>query len=141
MQAILRYAGKLAGLYPEDPLAALRVDSVLDTIEDANNLLGPTMRLPAEEKLAARKRLAEEVLPKFFAFLESHINRSANGFVAGDALTIADLRLFGLTSWFSKGVLDGIPADYVSTNYPACEAHRQHIAAHPKIVEWYSEHK
>ena len=32
--AILRYAGKLTGLYPEDPIAAMRVDMVLDTIEE-----------------------------------------------------------------------------------------------------------
>lgn len=32
--AILRYVGKLAGLYPEDPVAALRVDMALDSIEE-----------------------------------------------------------------------------------------------------------
>lgn len=32
--AIIRYVGKLAGLYPEDPVAALRVDMVIDTMEE-----------------------------------------------------------------------------------------------------------
>lgn len=32
--AILRYAGKLAGLYPVDAVAALRVDMAIDTIEE-----------------------------------------------------------------------------------------------------------
>jgi glutathione S-transferase len=33
-QAILRYAGKLSGLYPGDPMAALKVDEILGAIED-----------------------------------------------------------------------------------------------------------
>ena len=32
--AILRYAGKLCGLYPEDPLKAMVCDSILDTLTD-----------------------------------------------------------------------------------------------------------
>ena len=32
--AILRYVGKITGLYPEDPIEALRVDEILDSIID-----------------------------------------------------------------------------------------------------------
>jgi prostaglandin-H2 D-isomerase / glutathione transferase len=32
--AILRYVGKLAGLYPEDPVAALRVDMAMEAMEE-----------------------------------------------------------------------------------------------------------
>ena len=32
--AMLRYAGKLSGLYPEDPLLAIRVDEIVDVCDD-----------------------------------------------------------------------------------------------------------
>ena len=32
--AILRYVGKLANLYPQDLVAALRVDMAIDTMEE-----------------------------------------------------------------------------------------------------------
>ncbi|TMW63434.1 hypothetical protein Poli38472_002375 [Pythium oligandrum] len=35
--AIVRYAGCLSGLYPADPLDALKVDSVLETLVEALN--------------------------------------------------------------------------------------------------------
>ncbi|CAN0494639.1 unnamed protein product [Scytosiphon promiscuus] len=32
--ALLRYAGKLGGTYPEDPLEALKVDEIVMMVED-----------------------------------------------------------------------------------------------------------
>ena len=43
--AITRYAGKLAGLYPTDPYQALLCDEVLSAVEDANIKLGTSFGL------------------------------------------------------------------------------------------------
>jgi len=46
--AITRYAGKLAGLYPTDPYQALLCDEVLGVLEDANIKLGNTFGLTGD---------------------------------------------------------------------------------------------
>ena len=53
-QAILRYAGKLAKLYPENPIEALYVDSLLDSMEELGSTILRTMPLPEAEGLAER---------------------------------------------------------------------------------------
>lgn len=40
-----RYAGKLSGLYPEDALKALKVDEVVEAVEDTINMIVPSMRV------------------------------------------------------------------------------------------------
>jgi glutathione S-transferase len=70
--AILRFVGKLSGdvdLYPSDPMKAMKVDMVIDTVEDAASLLASSMGikfLPIQEtswsdeqKLEMRTKLLE----------------------------------------------------------------------------------
>jgi prostaglandin-H2 D-isomerase / glutathione transferase len=109
--AILRYAGRLSGLYPENALEALRVDELLEFGEDISHALSPSMHEPdMEKKLAMRKAIVEEKIPNWARCLEARLeaNGSAAHFV-GETLTIADLKLlYGLDSLVS-GVLDGVP--------------------------------
>lgn len=59
--AILRYVGKLAGLYPEDAAAALKVDCFVEGISDLLNPLSKTYGIAEEEpRLAARKTWQSE---------------------------------------------------------------------------------
>ena len=39
----LRYAGKLAKLYPDDPIAAMRVDEIIGVQEDLSAKIGITI--------------------------------------------------------------------------------------------------
>ena len=82
--AILRYVGKLGGLYPSDPVEALEVDMVIDTIEEANKFIGYTMSGPKalffteetlsdQQKIEIRKKLFDPTVPKNTAFV-SRIN-------------------------------------------------------------------
>ena len=69
--AIARYCGKQSGLYPrDDDLAAAKIDEIIDTATDITNAIGKTMGLSEEEKMAARKVLGEETLPKYFKAIE-----------------------------------------------------------------------
>mmetsp|Transcript_17271 Transcript_17271/g.44867 ORF Transcript_17271/g.44867 Transcript_17271/m.44867 type:complete len:101 (+) Transcript_17271:100-402(+) len=53
-RAILRYIGKHTGLYPEDPLAALRVDELMDALDEYQGIVNAVGQgLPQEEKEAA----------------------------------------------------------------------------------------
>ncbi|CAN0544128.1 unnamed protein product [Laminaria digitata] len=48
--ALLRYAGKLGGLYPEDPLASLKVDEIVMMAEDVFSNLFSTVGEQDEAK-------------------------------------------------------------------------------------------
>jgi hypothetical protein len=70
--AILRFVGRRAGLYPmDDPVRALKVDEALDLGEDLYHVIAPSIdEQDAERRLAMRKILAEQTLPRWVGFLE-----------------------------------------------------------------------
>lgn len=109
--AILRYAGRLAGLYPADALEALRVDELLDFGEDMNNALGPSMQEPdMEKKLAMRKGLVDEKIPHWCRCLEKRLASNEDPLhMVGAKLTVADLKLLHMLDSLVSGHLDGIP--------------------------------
>jgi len=110
--AILRFAGRLAGLYPvDDPLQALKVDETLGVGEDINCALGPSLQEEdTERKMAMRKVLAEETLPFWMGCLDRALAANGStGFMVGNDLTIADLKLYWIIDWLTMGILDGIP--------------------------------
>lgn len=115
--AILRYAGRLAGLYPDDALAALRVDELLEFGEDVNHALAPSMHEPdVEKKLAMRKVIVDVKIPQWGHCLESRLaaNSDPSHFV-GTTLTVADLKLLYTLDSLVSGILDGIPTTVLDT--------------------------
>jgi prostaglandin-H2 D-isomerase / glutathione transferase len=110
--AILRFAGRLTGLYPmQDPLQALKVDEALGVGEDINCLLEPSLHEEdTERKMAMRKVLADETLPFWMSCLDrSLVANGSTGFIVSNNLTIADLKLYWIIDWLTMGILDGIP--------------------------------
>jgi glutathione S-transferase len=140
--AQLRYAGKLAGLYPACNLAALKVDEIVDILEDFAVALTPSFKeQDPEKKLALRKDLAEKYFPDVFPKFEKVLERNGSSpYATGADLTIADLKLANFFNWFKLGVLDGIPAD-IADSYPRIVAARDAVNNHPKVVEWVNAHK
>ena len=114
--AILRFAGRMTGLYPiDDPLQALKVDEALGVGEDINCLLEPGLHeQDIERKMAMRKVLAEETLPFWMGCLDRLlVANGGTGFIVGHNLTIADLKLYWIIDWLTMGILDGIPKDLI----------------------------
>jgi len=113
--AILRYAGKLSGLYPSDPALALRVDEAMDGVDDMMSPMGASIREEdATRKAAMRKDMAEVTIPASFARFEKLIrDNGSTGFVVGDSLTIADLKLLHSVDKLTDGSLDGIPPSVI----------------------------
>lgn len=110
--AILRFVGRRTGLYPvDDALRALKVDEALDVGEDLYHVLGPSMaEQNVERRMAMRKVLAEETLPRWGGFLERLlVANGRSGFVVGDSLTVADLKLYWAVDKLINGTLDGVP--------------------------------
>jgi glutathione S-transferase len=129
--AILRFAGRWAGLYPvDDPVRALKVDEALDLGEDLYHVIGPSIaEQDAERRMAMRRVLAEETLPRWAGFLERLLAANGRaGFVVGDSLTVADLKLYWVADKLTNGTLDGIPSILLD-RFEAVTAWRKNIAA------------
>jgi len=129
--AILRFVGRQAGLYPvDDPMRALKVDEALDLGEDLYHVIGPSMAEQNEERrMAMRKVLAEDTLPRWAGFLERLlVANGRTGFLVGESLTVADLKLFWIADKLTNGTLDGIQTTLLD-RFEAVTAWRKSVAA------------
>uniref|UniRef100_A0A7R9UBX0 Glutathione transferase n=1 Tax=Pinguiococcus pyrenoidosus TaxID=172671 RepID=A0A7R9UBX0_9STRA len=141
----LRYVGKLAGLYPEDPLEALRVDAYVDFAEDMAVPVGATISrkrfgLPdfadEDEKKAAREQLAFELLPPLLQQLEKKLADNGTGWCVGDSCTIADLRWYQPLNTVLSGTLDYVPPSILDA-YPLAKGLVDKVKSIPAVHAWY----
>ena len=75
--AINRYLGKPADLYPTDPWQAALCDEVMDAIEDADTKIGATFSMSEEQKKIERPKLASGPLTVFLKACRSCSRRTA----------------------------------------------------------------
>lgn len=135
--AITRYAGKLAGLYPTDNYQALLCDEIMGGLEDINIKLGATFGLSGEALETARNALVTSTLPQYLHWLEQQLESHGGKYFADNRLTIADLKAFVLVRWLCSGKLDHIPVHLVDSIAPKLMAHQERIANTPAIAEYY----
>jgi len=136
--ALSRYVGKLAGLYPEDDTQAMYCDEVLGALEDILHRIVPTFGLKGEELQQAREKLADGWLSTYVRGLDELLSRGGGEYFAGGALTMADLKAFVELRWLRSGNLDHIPADLVDRLAPGLVEHQERVAADPRVVEYYA---
>ena len=136
--AITRYAGKLAGLYPEDPFQALLCDEVMGALEDVTIKIGATFGMTGDALRQAREALAGDTLPRYLRWLDTQLQRHGGQFLADQRLTIADLKAFTVLGWLNSGMLDHISADLVESVAPGLNAYAQRIASVPAIAQYYA---
>ena len=73
--AILRYIGEKCGLYPQDKISQLKVDSMIAGIEEFLGSFAASGRLKDQnEKKIAREKLLETTAPKFCEAFEQIIS-------------------------------------------------------------------
>ena len=137
--AITRYVGKLADLYPQDAYQALLCDEVMNVVEDANVKLGPTYGMTGDAQKEARLALVNGSMPIYLGWLQSQLLAQGGAYFAGNRLTIADLKVFVEVRGLNSGRLDHIPADLVEQVAPALNAHMQRIATLPAVVAYYAK--
>jgi glutathione S-transferase len=135
--AILRYVARIGDttLYPTDPLAALRVDSALDSLNDTlSGAMLPSLfeRDPAK-KLAMRAELAAGPMARVFGYIESLLEQSGGPFVGGQTMSIADLVLAAQVLQIRSGILDGLSAENLAP-YPRLSAVADAYLADPRVV-------
>lgn len=135
--ALSRYVGKMARLYPEDPLQALYCDETLGALEDMTNQIVSTFGLEGDALRAAREKLVDGWLSVYLRGLGQLLERGGEYF-ADDRLTVADLRSFVQVRSLRSGVLDHVPVDLVDRLAPALVEHQARVAADPRVVAYYA---
>ena len=137
--AITRYVGKLAGLYPADAYQALLCDEVMCVVEESTVRLGPSFRMAGEEQKEARLALVNGSMPIYLGWLQSQLMAHGGEYFSDNRLTVADLKVFVDVRGLNSGRLDHVPADLVEKVAPALNAHLQRIANLPAVLQYYAK--
>jgi len=136
--ALSRYVGRMAGLYPADDLQALYCDEVLGALEDLSHYIVRTFGLQEEELQLAREKLVDGWLSIYLRGLDQLLIRGGGQYFADNQLTVADLRAFVQTRSLCTGILDYVPTDIVQRVAPGLFEHRKRIEADPRVVAYYA---
>ena len=136
--ALNRYVGRLAGLYPEDVLQALYCDEAMDAVEDIANQVVRTFGLKGDAMREAREALAKGPLQQLIRGIDELLTRGGGEYFADGRLTVADLKVFVQVRSLMKGQLDHIPTTYVAELAPNLAKHCERIAADPRVVAYYA---
>lgn len=134
--AMCRYVGKMANLYPSDELQALYCDEVMDAVEDLTHYVVPTFRLKGDELRLAREKLVDGWMSTYLRGLEGLLARGGKYF-ADERLTMADLKASNVTRWLCSGQLEHVPTDLVQRLAPGLYEHQDRVAQEPIVVAYY----
>jgi prostaglandin-H2 D-isomerase / glutathione transferase len=136
--ALVRYAAKLAGFYPQDLLEALVVDEVLDSI---NELTSKAPRSPDKEEMKKlRQDFQATTMTKYADFLENIIAQNGSSLVVGQTVTVADLSMRSLVQAVATGSWDYVDAGFFNA-YPGILASIKAANENEKVVAYYASLK
>jgi len=144
---ILRYVSKLAGLYPEDPVAALQVDSL---ISNMTQVIDETVVMTMSKKIEKAKalKMRSEFLDKkegrlgiFLEKLDLQIGVSSTGYLFEFGLSGADLQLFMIVCHLSTGQTEGIPKTYIRDNFANLDKFRRKVASNGGIAARFKDER
>ncbi len=131
--AILVWIGTEHGLLPKDTWEAARHVSVLESVEELRATIDPSGRLEDDDaKRQARQALCDGPIPRWAKQIEQQIR---GPFVGGEAISVADLKIFTAMNWFRRGVLDHIPTDILDGHSKLTALHTA-VASQPRIAAW-----
>ena len=137
--AINRYVGKLAGLYPEDNFQALLCDEIMDALEDVTQKLVNTFSMSGDEQKHVREALVEGPLSQYLKWIEARLIEQGGEYFIEQRLTIADLKVFVWVKSLNSGHLDHIPTTLVEHVAPKLLEHNKRLSDTPAILEYYSK--
>ena len=112
--AMSRYCGKLSGLYPKnDDLLAAKIDQIIDICTDMTVLFS-NYRKNIETNIThnKRKEFFDNVLMNKMKLLENMLLND-NYFKDLNSLSIADIAIWRIFGWFSSGLIEGFPTNFV----------------------------
>jgi prostaglandin-H2 D-isomerase / glutathione transferase len=141
-EAILRYCGKMSGLYPrDDDLAALDIDEVLGVCVDIRSGMLPYRGPDMEKVREAREEFKATKLPILLGGLEKIVKSKSKSetWLCGDSITIADLQFYYVVGNVTHGFVDHIGGE-VFEAYPRLLASYNAVLENPKVKAWNADH-
>jgi prostaglandin-H2 D-isomerase / glutathione transferase len=136
--AINRYVGRLAGLYPDDPWQAALCDQVSDAIESLYGEMLASFRIKDPDQFKQeRARLVDGPVPMYLKGLQGLLVEAGGQWFADGRLTMADLKMVDVVRHFASGRLDHVPTDIVPQIAPKLAEHRDRVLAHPGVSAYY----
>eukprot|EP00746_Dinoflagellata_sp_MGD_P120462 gnl/MRDRNA2_/MRDRNA2_55982_c0_seq1.p1 gnl/MRDRNA2_/MRDRNA2_55982_c0~~gnl/MRDRNA2_/MRDRNA2_55982_c0_seq1.p1 ORF type:complete len:233 (-),score=42.52 gnl/MRDRNA2_/MRDRNA2_55982_c0_seq1:96-794(-) len=154
-QALLRWAGRQTGLYPDD--VALQCDAVLNAMSDIFNVMTPAwygaaipgrhpitaeflVPLTVQQKEGVVQALNEHILPGRLEFMEKFLISSGGPWFCGKKLTICDLAFYSFATELleNKGP-KGIDSGVIG-KFPGLSALVKRLSEHPKVKKWNETH-
>jgi prostaglandin-H2 D-isomerase / glutathione transferase len=135
--AILTYIGLNHDLLPRDAWEAAQHVSVLESVEELRGKLAPSGAL---KDPVAKKQAREDFAAGPLKTWARSVERRVRGpFVAGAAISVADIKVFQIMQSFKSGSIDHVSKDAFS-EFPKLEALHAAVAQHAKVAEWRSRH-
>ncbi|CAG5129348.1 unnamed protein product [Candidula unifasciata] len=99
--AIANFFASEFGLYGKTNLDRLRIDQLVQLIEDFVQEVGKVYREPDEAKKAElEKKVKEEAAPKYLGFIEKMLNENKGQRLLGDSDTYGDIVIYDLVTGF-----------------------------------------
>jgi|SRR5262245_38156249 len=138
--AINRYVGKLADLYPSDPWQAALCDEAMEAVEDIANKINATLFLPEEHKKAQREALVGGPIPFYLTRLQQRLEAHGGRYFAANRLSVADLKVFVWIRHLRSGALDHVPTDLPDRVAPKLVEHYERVKNDPGVKAYYAKH-
>lgn len=136
--SMLRYVGKMAGLYPEDDLQALYCDEAMDAVEDLLHQVVQSFGLEGDELKSAREKLVDGWITVFVKGLAEILERGGGEYFADNRLTVADLKVHMQIRMLRAGTLDHVPTDLVDKLAPSLVQHEERVGNDPIVTAYYA---
>jgi glutathione S-transferase len=134
--AINRFLAKRFNLAGETDLEAAQCDELVDALKDVHNVLRPAINEKDESKKHEMKvKIAQEVVPNFFAKIGAILEKNGGKYFVGKNLTWADLFYYNsLSQW--DDFLDG---QDIMENNPTIAAYLDGIFKIPQIKSYIAK--
>jgi prostaglandin-H2 D-isomerase / glutathione transferase len=140
--AVIRYCGKLSGLYPgKTDIATARIDEVVGILDDVVSAQFKDMGKSEEMVKSGRDEFVSTAGPTLLGGLErlAKNNKESEVWMCGPSMTIADLAGFAVFGVVINGTLDHVPKDMLE-KYPRIMASYNGVVSHPKLAAWHKQH-
>jgi prostaglandin-H2 D-isomerase / glutathione transferase len=140
--AIIRYCGKLSGLYPtKDDILAAKIDEVLGFLDDFAGAEFKHYGMGKEVVRTGRKEFVAKTGPAMLERLEAVLqqNKASGEWMCGSSLTIADLGAYVVFGNVKNGFVDHVPTSLFD-KYPRITASYNAVCKHPKLASWIKDH-